>query len=68
MEGQIMTKEKVFGRLRDLGVKVALVEYHGGGDESFVEGVLLYTCERHEVQYDTPAMDLGDAVSLDGVE
>ncbi len=63
-----MTREKVFGRLRDLGAKVAMVVYQGGHDESFIEGVFLYNFERQDIQYNTPAIALGEPVSLDGVE
>ncbi len=67
MEQPVMTREKVFGRLRDLGVKVAMVEYHGGGDESFIERVGLHTLNRHEIQdYDAPAIALGEPGFMDG--
>ncbi len=56
MEREIMTREKVFGRLRDLGAKVALIEYHGGNDESFIECVNLYSSNREDVQYDSPVI------------
>ena len=36
-----MTREEVFGRLRELGAVAAVVPFNGGHDEGFIEGITL---------------------------
>ena len=40
-----MTRAEVFGRLRELGAAAAVVPFHGGYDEGFVEGITLRGAE-----------------------
>lgn len=58
MERTSMTREQVFARLRELGAVVALVEYHGGNDESCIEEPKLYTVPRDRVDHDTTPLPL----------
>src|SRR3712207_9216628 len=44
-----MTRAEVFERLRGLGAVAAVVPFHGGYDEGFIEGITLKDAEGNEV-------------------
>lgn len=58
MERKSMTRAQVFARLRELGAVVALVEYHGGNDESCIEEPQLYPVPRDDIAHNTTPLPL----------
>ena len=44
-----MTRAEVFERLRELGAVAAVVPFHGGNDEGFIEGITLKDAEGNAV-------------------